>query len=172
MDKTTKKLFAVFAFLPLLAVVLTMRVGAAEEVGVTATVTAQSISVAVTDSDVTYGTVSTSSTRDTTVTEENESQTAENDGSVSEDFNMKGQNSADWGLGTTAGSESYTHKYCNSSDCDGSPSWTALTTGYALVYDSVAITGTRIFDLQVGTPTSTSNYGSQSVDITVQAVTD
>jgi len=172
MDKTTKKLFALFAFLPLIAVMLTMQVGAADEETVTATVTAENLVISVTPGSISYGTIGTSSTKDTTDTGTDESQTASNDGNVTSDFNMKGYDSASWGIGDTAGSESYTHKYCNAADCDGSPAWTALGLGYSLVYDAVAASGTHVFDLEVGTPVTTSDYDAQTVNIMVQVTAD
>lgn len=142
---------------------------AASTGAVTATVTAQNISVTVTDGSVAYGSLSTSTTEDTTATGVNNSQTATNNGNVTQDFNIQGQDSAAWTLAGTAASEAYTHKFCIT-DCDGTPTWVALTTSYQTLATGVADSGTQIFDLQIGTPTSTATFTQQSVDITVQAV--
>ena len=144
-------------------------VKAADTGTVTATVTAQNISVTVSDGTVTYGTIATSSTSDTASGDLDDSQTANNNGNITEDFNIKGQDSGAWTLGGTAGSETYTHKFCIT-DCDGSPVWTALTTNYQTLAEDIAASGDQVFDLQIGTPTSTSTYTEQSVDVTVQAV--
>lgn len=169
-SKITKVSFIVVCLLALVLVSLGTVAKAATTGAVTATVTVQSISITVTDGTVAYGTLGTSSTKDTTSSGVNDSQTATNDGNVTEDFNILGQSSGAWTLGSTADSETYTHKWCTS-DCDGTPTWTALTTSYQTLVASIAASGgTQIFDLEIGTPTSTSTYTEQSVDITVQAV--
>ena len=142
---------------------------AASTDSVTATVTAQNISVSVSDGSVAYGTLATSSTADTASGDLDDSQTATNDGNVTEDFNIQGQDSANWTLEATAGADQYTHKFCTS-DCDGTPTWNALTTSYQSLATSVSAAGTQIFDLQIGTPTSSTNYTEQTVSVTVQAV--
>jgi len=136
---------------------------------VTATVTVQNVSVTVSDGTIAYGTVSTSATEDTTTGGKDDSQTATNNGNVSEDLNILGQDSTAWTLGATAGSETYTHKFCITT-CDSSPTWTALTTSYQTLTTAVAASGTQAFDLQIGAPTATTTYTEQSVDVTVQAV--
>lgn len=155
----------------LVAIILSLVPGAksATTSTVTATVTVQNISVSVSDGTITYGTLGTSSTQDTTSTGADDSQTATNDGNVTEDFNIKGQDSANWTLAATQSTDQYFHKFCTT-DCDGTPTWTALTTSYQTLASSVSTSGTQIFDLQIGTPSSTSNYTQQSVDVTVQAV--
>ncbi len=82
-------------------------VKAADTASVTATVTAQNISVTVTDGTVAYGTISLSSSKDTTTSGTNDSQTATNNGNVTENFNIKGQDSANWTLAATAGPDQY-----------------------------------------------------------------
>lgn len=138
---------------------------------VTATVTAQNISVSVTDGGVAYGTLALSGTADTTSAGVNDSQTATNDGNVVEDFNVKGANTTAWTLAATQGSEQYFHKFCNNGTCDSSPTWTALTTNYQTLGTSIAATsGTKEFDLQIGVPSATATFTSQSASVTVQAV--
>jgi len=136
---------------------------------VSATVTVQNVSVSVSDGIIAYGTLSTNDTSDTTSTGVNDSQTTTNNGNVAEDFNIQGSDSANWTLGATVDSDQYFHKFCTT-DCDGSPVWTALTSIYQTLSSSVAASGTQEFDLQIGTPSSSSNYTQQSVDVTVQAV--
>lgn len=144
---------------------------AASTDSVTATVTAQNISVSVADGTVSYGTLSTSANQDTTSGNLNDSQTATNDGNIAEDFNIQGQDSANWTLAGAAGADQYTHDWCTS-DCDGTPTWNALTTSYQQLANSVAASGNQAFDVRIGTPTSSTNYTQQSVDVTVQAVAD
>lgn len=145
---------------------------AAQTDAVTVTVTVQNLSVAVTDGGVAYGTMTTSAQEDTTSSGVNDSQTATNDGNITEDFNILGQNTGAWTLAATAGSEQYVHEFCNNGNCDSSPAWTAITTSYQQVANSIATSGTQEFDLRIGTPTSTSTFTQQSADVTVQAVAD
>ena len=115
------------------------------------------------------GTQTTSATEDTTTSGLDDSQTATNDGNVTEDFNISGQNTANWTLASTAGDEQYFHKFCVT-DCDSSPVWTALTTSYQTLATGIGESSNQVFDLQIGTPSSTVNFTQQSVDVTVQAV--
>jgi hypothetical protein len=147
-----------------------MHITAADNDSVTATVTAQNISVTVTDGSVSYGTVSTSSHADTTSAGVNDSQTATNNGNVTEDFSIQGVDSAAWELAAAAGSETYAHGVCTS-DCDGSPTWTQFNedsyTSFAA--DVAASGGTQVFDLRLSTPASTATYTPQTVDVTILA---
>jgi len=141
---------------------------------VAATVTAQIFSVSVTDGTVAFLTVAQNSTQDTTTSGVNDSQTATNDGSVTAKFNIKAANStggAGWTLAGTAVSETYTMKSCTAT-CDSTPTWTSvgIDPSYATLAASVAESGTQEFDLQVGTPTSTTETTEQSITVTVQAV--
>lgn len=165
--KKIKQVLSLTCLFSLLTLILSPIVIAQTDT-VTATVTAQNVSVSVADGAVAYGTVSTSSTEDTTTNGVDDSQTATNDGNVTEDLTIRGWDTTNWTLGGTAASETYTHKFCTST-CDSSPSWTALTTSYQTLADDVSSSGTQVFDLQIGTPTSTSNYTEQSADVTVMA---
>ena len=127
------------------------------------------VSVSISDGIVNYGITAINSNKDTTASGIDDSQTATNNGNATENFNIKGQNSDNWTLAETAGEEIYTHKFCTS-NCDSSPVWTALTTSYQTLAIGVNVDGTQSFDLQIGTPTTTSNYTQQNVDVTVQAV--
>ena len=143
---------------------------AAETDTVTATVTAVVVSVSVADGNVAFGAVDQDSTQDTTTNGVNDSQTATNDGSVDLDFSIKAADTASWTLGETAGEETYTLDFCTS-DCDGNPTWTSvgIDSTYVTLATSVAKDGTQEFDLQVGTPTTTTVVDEQSITVTVQA---
>jgi len=146
---------------------VTMGANSATTATVTATVTVENVAVTVSDGTVTYGTLSTSATSDTTSGGLDDSQTATNTGNVASDISIRGQDSANWTLAGSVGSDQYEHDFCTS-DCDSSPSWTALTTSYQTLASSVASSGTQDFDLKISTPSSSSNYSQQSVDVTVQ----
>lgn len=139
---------------------------------VTATVTAQNISVSVADGGIAFGTLGLSSTQDTTTSGVNDSQTATNDGNITENFNIKATATAAWTLAGTAGANQYTLKSCTAT-CDTTPSWTSVGVdpSYAtLATGVVATSGTSVFDLQVGTPVSSASYTQQTITVTVQAV--
>lgn len=162
------RLFAAFLIFFSLTLV---PLAAADTTGtVTATVTAQNVSVSVSDGAVSFGTVTTSDTQDTTSGGVDDSQTATNDGNVTEDFSIKATDSTNWTLDTSAGDETYTMKSCTS-DCDGSPTWNAvgIDPSYQTLSTSVAASGSTTFDLQVGTPTSTTSYTEQTITVTILA---
>ncbi len=144
-------------------------VSAATSATVTATVTAQNVSVTVTDGTVTYGTVGLSTLKSTVNADLNDSQIGTNNGNVTEDLNIRGQNTGTWTLGGSTAPDQYTHKFCNET-CDSSPTWTALTTSNQTLTASVtASSSAPPFDLQIGIPSTSSSYTQQSVDIIVQA---
>lgn len=148
---------------------------AATEGSVTATVTVQSISITVSDGTVAYGTLAVNTSKDTTSGGVNDTQTATNNGNVTEDFLIRGQNSANWTLAVVAGVDQYIHQFCIAGTgvpdpCDATPTYTALTTSNQTVVNSVATSGTQKFDLKITTPTSSSVFTQQNVNVTVVAV--
>ena len=136
---------------------------------VTATVTVQNISISVSVSDgvVAYGTLGTNTSADTNPAD---TQIATNNGNITEDFNISGQNSAAWTLAAIAGADNYVHKFCNAACGNPPTNYTALTTSYQTLATAVAPSGTKTFDLYITTPTSSSSFTQQSVSVTVQAV--
>jgi hypothetical protein len=145
---------------------LSTPVQAASTASVAATVTVQNISVAVTDGTISYGTLALSAS---TGTNGSDTQTATNDGNVTEDFNIKGQNTAAWTLTGSVGSNQYVHRFCTATCASAPTNYTALTTNYQTLAASKATSATQTFDLYLSTPTSTSSYTQQSVDVIVQA---
>ena len=144
-------------------------VDAATEGSVTATVTVTNVSLQVSDGTIAYGSLSTSATMATVSGELDDSQTVTNNGNIAIDVAVKGYNSTGWTLGGTAGSETYTHKTCTTT-CDSSPTWTAMTTSYGSdILTGIATSGTADVDFQVGTPTTTTDYTQQSVNVTILA---
>lgn len=140
---------------------------AASTATVTATVTAQNISVSVSDGTIAYGTMAVNSSAGTNGSD---TQTATNDGNITENLNIKGQNTAAWTLAATAGANQYVHQFCKATCASAPTNYTALTTNYQTLATSVAASGTQTFDLYVTTPTSSASYTQQSVDVIVQAV--
>lgn len=163
-----------FLSLFLLSVLVSLSIGlgteAATEGTVTATVTAQNVAVTVSDGSITYGTLAVSTTQDTTSGGLDDSQTATNAGNVTSDLDIKGQDATGgtgWTLAGSINTDTYVQEFCTS-DCDSSPSWTALTTSYQTLGSSVAAAGTVVFDTKISMPSSVSDYVEKSVDVTVQ----
>ncbi len=145
----------------------------ADTASVTATVTVENISVSVSDGTIAYGTLGQNSTTSTVAGIGNDMQVATNDGNVTENLNIKGQNSASWTLAGAAGADEYVHRFCNDTDLDCSApvaNYTALTTNYQTLDTSIAPAGTVNFQLHINTPNPSSVYVQQSVSVTVQAV--
>lgn len=127
------------------------------------------ISVTITtDGTVDYGILPANTSKDTTASGLNDTQTAKHDGILTtEDFNIKGQDtSCPWTLSSSSGANQYVHSYSTNSG----GSWTPLTTSYQTLATSKTETETQDFDLKITTPTSTSCLTPQSVDVTVQAI--
>lgn len=161
-----KSRFLLIVFISFLVLSFVTPLMAADEASVTATVTVQNISVSVDDGSVAYGILALNTSAGTNGTD---TQTAENDGNVTAEFNIKGQNSVDWTLGGSAGANQYVHRFCTATCGTPPTNYTALTTNYQELAASVSVSGTQTFDLHITTPTSTSSYTQQSVDVTVQA---
>ena len=150
-----------------IAAVVAGAVKAADTGAVSATVTASLVAVTVSDGDVSYGVVAT--TRDTTSSEEDETQTITNTGTINADFEIKGQNSTGnvWTLAGAGGDATYAHKTCIAT-CDTTPSWTALTTSYVDLDTGKAPAATTELDLQVTVPTS--NPGATEATLPVDVL--
>lgn len=165
------RVFVIFLGLFALLIIFVTVARAASTGAVTATVTAKNVSLTVTDGSVAFGTIGVGATANTTSTGVNDSQTATNNGNVEEDFNIRAADSTNWTLAATAGSEQYTMKSCVT-NCDTTPTWTGvgISPSYVSLSTNVATSGTTVFDLLVGAPTSTTSYGQQTITVTVQAV--
>lgn len=144
------------------------QVFAATSANVAATVTMQNVSVTVSDGTISYGTLSSSSSSNTTFGGLDDSQTATNNGNVAQDLNIRGQNSAAWTLAASVGADQYKHDFCITT-CDTTPVWTALTTSNQTLQAALAASGTKVFDLRLNAPSSSTSYTQQSVDVIVQA---
>jgi hypothetical protein len=133
------------------------------------------ISVTISNGSVAYGTLGVNTSKDTTSGSLNNTQVATNAGSDPEDLSIKGQNSANWTLSGSPGSEQYSEYFCTTGSgspdpCDTGPTWTAMTTSYQSLGSNIAASGTQRFDLKITTPTSTTATSQQSVDVVVLAV--
>lgn len=163
------QLWEVVTLVAVAVLLFSQNVFAASTATVTATVTVQNVSVSVGDGSVAYGTLSTSTSKDTTSGGVDDSQTATNDGNITEVINIRGADTSTWTLAGSVGTDQYKHEFCKTT-CDSSPTWTALTTSYQTLSSSVAAAGTQVFDLKITTPSSSSSFTQQSASVTVQAV--
>ena len=161
-------LFIISVIIPI--VIFTKTAYAETTATVSATVIFQNISVTVSDGSVSYGTLSANSSKSTIASDLNDTQTATNNGNLAEDLNIKGQNSSDWSLSDTSGIDQYVHQFCTSGCSNPPTGYTALTTNYQTLSSNTSSSGTQTFDLRITTPTSSSVFSQQSVDVTIQAV--
>ncbi|MEO7364643.1 MAG: hypothetical protein ABIV43_04040, partial [Candidatus Saccharimonadales bacterium] len=139
------------------------------------TYTTSIISVTVADGSITYGIVPGGSNASTVASSLNDTQLATNDGNITEDINIRGNDSAGWSIAGTAGSNQYVHSFCKTGSgspdpCDTSPTWVPLTTSYQSLVLGLTVSSSQRFDLQLTAPTSSSTTSSQSVNVTIQAV--
>ncbi|HEX5448353.1 MAG TPA: hypothetical protein VFW90_04115 [Candidatus Saccharimonadales bacterium] len=125
------------------------------------------ISISITTSGtITYGTLAGNTSKDTTASGLNQAQTVQNDGNVPEDFSIEGQNTTcPWTLSSTNGPNQYIHSFSTNSG----GSWQALSTAYQTAASNVSTGSSQNLDFRLTTPTSTTCYTSQSVNITIQA---
>lgn len=115
---------------------------------------------------VTYGYVAANSSKNTTASGLNNTQSIKNTSTIAEDFNIKGQDSASWTLSSISGANQYVHKFST----NGGTSWTALSTTYQTLFSNINPASSSNFDLQITTPTTTSSYTQQDVSVMIQAV--
>mgnify|MGYP007030112427 CR=1 FL=1 len=144
------------------------------------TIQAVSISITVFDGNVAYGMMAKNSSKTTLSSDmppSGDMQTINYDTNVSVNINIKGYDASGggctWTLASSNGNDQYVHQFCNETDgnCSSPPtSYTALTTGYQTLKSGVSGVGSVDFHLRLTTPTESSCYGQQSVNVTVQAV--
>ena len=164
-----RRLLLVVGVSLLAAALMPVLVRAATEVGVSATVTAQLVSVTVSDGSVAYGIVDLTGSKSTI--DLSDSQTANNNGNVSADLDIKssdGVGGVDWTLVAAAGlggSDDFAHQFSINSGGD----WTDLTTSYQALATGVAGAGSQVFDLKILMPTLTTDYVEKTITVTVRA---
>ena len=165
-----KEVLVALGIVVILAIGLAPPAFAAQEVGITCTVTPQSVSVTVNTTSIAYGVVDVSQTSSEIV--------ATNNGNAAENFNIKGANATGsggdttWTLSTAVGANQYMHEFAKPTypTAGTHTNWTSLTTTYQPLAASIAPSGTQLFKLQIWTPSSTTGYGQCSTTVTIQAV--
>jgi len=130
------------------------------------------VSVSITsDGTVAYGNMALNSTKNTTSGDLNDTQTARNDGNVTENFNIKTSNAVGgtgWTLGSDPGSNTFVHYF----SINGGGAWTKFTTAdsYQTLVTGIGVSSSQNFDLQINTPTVSSDGYQKSITVTIQAV--
>ncbi|MDO8498237.1 MAG: hypothetical protein Q7S44_00380 [bacterium] len=135
--------------------------------------TSASVSISITsDGVITYGTLPVGTSQDTTpTTGYNDTQTAKNNGGVTENFNIKTSNATggtQWTLGAAPGTDVFAHEFST----NGGTGWTAFTTAdsYQTLATGITANSTQNFDLRITVPTTSSDYQQKTITVTVQAV--
>jgi hypothetical protein len=142
-------------------------VGAANNDTVEATVTVQNIAVSVASGSIDYGILGTEQSKGTHSGDLDNTQVVTNDSNIPVDVGIRGYNSAAWTLAGAAGSDAYIHRFCTSSCATPPTNYTALTTSYADLANGVSAAGTVNVDLYLTTPTVSTSFSQQNVDVSV-----
>jgi C1A family cysteine protease len=128
------------------------------------------VSVVVTPSTIAYGTVALGTSKNTTLGQQ---LIVTNNGTVNENFSIKssdatGGGGTTWALGAAPGSNTFTHAFST----NGGSSWSLMgvADNYYPLASNISPNGTQTFDLQIGMPTSTSDYAQHTIIITILAV--
>ena len=127
------------------------------------------VSVTVDDGTVAYGTLAPGATNDTFTLGAADRQVVENNGDVTIFINIKGATTDAWDIVPTGGSltEEFVHRFASD---DSGAALQALTNSYTLFAETVAAGATRALDLEIEVPTTTTETGLQTADVTLQAV--
>lgn len=169
--KRNRKILGVALVLFLVALLLPATIFADDEGTVTCTVSGKLISVTVTDGDVDYGVLELEASQNTTAAGLNDTQTANNNGTVAEDFNIKSSDAVggtQWTLGAAQGDNTFTH----TASIDAGSTWDkAMTTAdvYVSLATNIAKDADRTFDLRIEMPTTITDYTAKTITVTVQA---
>jgi hypothetical protein len=184
-----KRVVAIIAVVALMGLLLPAAVFAADTGAVTCTVSAVMVSVSVSPGTVTYGTVNVGALKNTALYDAThnqygsvtpQTQTVLNNGSGTENYSIKSSDasgSTPWTLAASASAEHFTHAALPLSDTAytatsaiGDFSIAMTTAGsYVSLASSVAKDATKYLELQIGMPTSTTDYGSHTITVTVMA---
>ncbi|KKT38937.1 MAG: Secreted protein [Candidatus Collierbacteria bacterium GW2011_GWF2_44_15] len=124
-----------------------------------------------TDGSITYGTLAALSSQDTTSSGLNDTQTARNDGTVTETFNIKTSNATggtQWTLGSSAGSDIFVHEFSTNSG----GAWTKFTTAdsYQQLATGITSSSSQNFDLRITVPSTSTDFQQKNISVTIQAV--
>ncbi|HOB89704.1 MAG TPA: hypothetical protein PKG74_00010 [Candidatus Colwellbacteria bacterium] len=154
-----------------LAMVLAPSAHASNSATVAATVLLENVSVSVSDGTVDYGILALNSSNCTTTL--TDTQTVTNEGNVNINILIRGQDSVNWTLSGSADTDKYVHRFCNASvnDCDTPPTdYTALTLNNQTLGSALPPSDTIDLDLNLTTPTASTFFIQQDVDVIITAI--
>ena len=164
-----KSLIASITILGLAGMMVVVGAGAATTADVSATVTAELVSVSVLSGSVAYGILAVDTSEDTVNL--GQTQVVTNNGNVNVDLEVKSSDATGgtpWNLVAAVGSlDEFTHE----SAPDGS-TWTSFNVDnatYTSLADGVVPTGTQNLDLRIKTPTSVTDSTEKTITVTVLA---
>lgn len=173
-----KSTIATIAILALIGLGVSMAASAANTANVSATVTAELITIVVADGVVDYGILPISTIKNTTTGTNggaDGTQTVTNNSNVIVNLDVKSSDAVggtQWNLAGSIGADAFTHKFCVTT-CNSSPTWIAFnannTTYVSLATNIAASSGTQDFDLEIGTPSSVSDNTLKTITVTVLA---
>lgn len=122
-----------------------------------------------TDGTISYGTVAPGGTKSTITL--SDTQTAQNDGNVTENLNIKTSNATGgtpWTVGASAGSDIYVHEFSTNNGSN----WTQFTATdtYQTLVNGITVSDTQDIDFRITTPTDSSDSQQKNITLTIQAV--
>ena len=158
-----KKLALIVSLAVSLGAALAMSATAGPEDTVSATVTAVVISVNVSPNSISYGSQPLGKTN---AIPSPMPLDVLNDGTVTENFAIRGSGTAAWTLAATQGADQFAHRFSTSGPTG---TYTALTTSNQTLFNSVAPTGVINVDLRMDLPTTTSSTAEQTTTLTIVA---
>jgi hypothetical protein len=157
------------SFIPIL-LLFTAKAFADDSGEVAATVTLQNISLTVSDGTISYGILAANTTKATVDLDPVDTQTVENKGNVPAKFNIKGTDSTNWTLESSTGVQNqYVHKFCIASCATPGNYFALAEESYSTLAASVNPSSSVSLDLAITTPTSSTTFEAQSVNVVVQA---
>ena len=181
------RILALLIALALVALLAPVVASAAETGEVSCTVSVYMVSLTVSDGDVDYGSLALEAIKNTAKYDATyntngmatpQTQYIQNTGSVNVNFKVKTSDAiglTDWTLGSSAGADVFTHAFNvqGTAPYDGGAAitftqWTTAAT-YVSAGTTTAPTYHNYLELQIGMPTSASDYGEHAITVTVMA---
>jgi len=165
-----KSLIISVIILVLVGAAVGVRVQGADTANVSATVTAELITISVADGSITYGILPVNTNEDTVFL--TDTQVVTNDGNVEADLAVKSSDAVggtDWNLAATNASlDEFTHEFSS----NGGSNWTVFNVDnvtYTSLTTNVAVNGTQNLDLRIKTPASVTDNTEKTITVTVLA---
>lgn len=176
-----KKYLIIICMLAFIGTAIGVNVDATDSADVSATVTIAALSIAsIAPTTFDYGSLGTGDSKDYLATTDAPAYGIKvTNGSTAADLKIKGADttggSTAWTLGASAGINAYVHNYKVNAGTEETPDYTgdytALTASNQALFSNVAADESATFNLQVETPTTSSEVGvAKTLPVTVIAV--